>query len=64
MSTTEERVAKLEQENKSQNKLIDTICSDIKDIKRTLLARPSWSVTVILTMLSTLCCGLIVYIIK
>jgi len=64
MPTTEERVAKLEQENMNQNKIIDTICSDIKDIKRTLLARPSWSVTVILTMLSTLCCGLIVYIIK
>jgi len=58
-----ERVAKLEQENISQNNLIETICSDINDIKETLLSRPSWSVSLVLTALSTICCGLIVYIV-
>ena len=59
----DQRVARLEEQNKGQDKLIDNICSDIREIKKTLLARPSWSVTIILSMLCTLCCGLIVYII-
>ena len=59
----DQRVARLEEQNKGQDKLIEIICSDIKDIKKTLLARPSWAVTIILTGLCTLCCGLIVYII-
>jgi len=59
----DQRVARLEEQNKGQDKLIEIICSDIKDIKKTLLARPSWAVTIILTGLCTLCCGLIVYIV-
>ena len=62
-NTIDQRVARLEEQNKGQDKLIEIICSDIKDIKKTLLARPSWAVTIILTGLCTLCCGLIVYIV-
>jgi len=59
----DQRVARLEEQNKGQDKLIDNICCDIREIKKTLLARPSWAVTIILTGLCTLCCGLIVYIV-
>jgi len=52
-----ERVARLEEGFKN-------VCQDIKDIKNKLLGRPSWSVTVILSILSTLSVGLIVFIIS
>ena len=51
-----ERIARLEQG-------FETVCQDITEIKNKLLGRPSWSVTVILSLLMTLSTGLIVYII-
>ena len=50
-----ERVATLEQG-------FETICQDIKDIKSTLLGRPSWSVLVIISVLTTLSTSLAIYI--
>ena len=51
-----ERVARLEQG-------FETVCQDIKDIKNKLLGRPSWAVTIILSMLTTLSASLIIFII-
>lgn len=41
-----------------------TVSDDIKDIKDNLLKRPSWPVTVIITILSSLCVGLIIFVVK
>ena len=59
----EERVGILENENQTQGQDITNMSEDIKEIKDTLLRRPSWAVTVIITILSTLCAGLIVGIV-
>lgn len=59
----EERVGILENENRTQGQDITNMSEDIKEIKDTLLRRPSWAVTVIITILSTLCAGLIVGIV-
>jgi wobble nucleotide-excising tRNase len=56
----EERVATLESENKNQETEIKQMSGDIKEIKDTLLKRPSWAVTIVITILSTLCASLIV----
>ena len=59
----EERVATVETDNINQDKQIKGMALDIKEIKDILLKRPSWAVTVIITILSTLCAGLIVGIV-
>ena len=59
----EERVATVETDNINQGKQIKGMALDIKEIKDILLKRPSWAVTVIITILSTLCAGLIVGIV-
>ena len=59
----EERVATVESDNINQGKQIKGMAIDIKEIKDILLKRPSWAVTVIITILSTLCAGLIVGIV-
>ena len=59
----EERVATVETDNINQGKQIKGMAIDIKEIKDILLKRPSWAVTVIITILSTLCAGLIVGIV-
>ena len=41
--------------------LVD-IRGDLKDVKVLLNSRPSWSVTIIISLLSTICASLIVYI--
>jgi tetrahydromethanopterin S-methyltransferase subunit F len=60
MKTIEERVGIIERDNEAQDNQIKQIFDDIRDIKETLLRRPSWAVTVIITILSTICAGLIV----
>ena len=57
-----ERVAKLEQENKGQNysivelkKVIIEIRKEINEIKEKLLGRPSWLVMLIISTLLTVC---------
>ena len=56
MAELNERVATLEQSQK-------TMCKDIREIKDTLLGRPSWAVSFVITFLSTVSCSLIIYII-
>ena len=56
MPEINERVATLEQAQR-------TICKDIKEIKNKLLGRPSWAVSVIITLLTTIACSSIIYII-
>ena len=51
-----ERVASLEEG-------FTNVCQDIKEIKDKLLGRPSWAVSVIITLLTTLCVGLMVYVV-
>jgi hypothetical protein len=63
IKSIEERVATIEADNINQGKQIKGMAIDIKEIKDILLKRPSWAVTVIITILSTLCAGLIVGIV-
>jgi hypothetical protein len=62
MPTENERLATLEAKVCQHEKLINDMCGDIKDIKDNLLKRPSWAVVVIITLLSTVCTGLIVFV--
>jgi hypothetical protein len=57
-----ERVATLEQSDKTKTKQIDTLCTDVKEIKEKLLGRPSWFVIMIIAGLSSICSSLISYI--
>lgn len=56
-----ERVSALEQGFTDMCKTIQTTCDSVDLIKTKLLSRPSWAVTVIITLLTTITCGLIVY---
>ena len=60
--TLEERLATVEADNINQGNQIEIMANDIKEIKDKLLGRPSWSVTLIITSLMTICSGLIVFI--
>lgn len=61
-ATLQERVACLETNDKQRCLDIIDIKTDIRDIKDNLLRRPSWAVSVVITVLSTICVGLIVFI--
>lgn len=58
-----ERLATLEANDKQRWFDISEIRDDIKDIKDNLLKRPSWSVSIIITMLSTICVWLLVFVV-
>lgn len=57
-----ERLATLEANDKQKWYEISEIRDDIKDIKDNLLKRPSWSVSIVITMLSTICVWLLVFV--
>lgn len=57
-----ERLATLEANDKQKWSDISEIRDDIKDIKDNLLKRPSWSVSIVITMLSTICVWLLVFV--
>ncbi len=57
-----EKIAKHDQKLISHDKLIDTLLSDVKEIKEKLLGRPSWIVMAIITGLASLSSALIVYL--
>ena len=57
-----ERVATLEQFQSTQEKMNKTMAQDIKDIKEKLLGRPTWSIMLLISGLSTLSGSLIVYL--
>lgn len=58
-----ERLATLEANDKQKWFDISEIRDDIKDIKDNLLKRPSWSVSIVITMLSTICVWLLVFVV-
>ncbi len=58
-----ERLATLEANDKQKWFDISEIRDDIKDIKDNLLNRPSWSVSIVITMLSTICVWLLVFVV-
>lgn len=62
--TDKERIIKLETEIAQQKLDICSIIADIREIKDKLLGRPSWSVSIIITVLSTLCVSLTILILK
>lgn len=57
-----ERLATLEANDKQKWCEISEIRDDIKDIKDNLLKRPSWSVSIVITILSTICVWLLVFV--
>jgi hypothetical protein len=57
--TPETRLIVLEQARKTSDRLIETLQQDIKEIKDKLLGRPSWPVTIIITILTAVCVGLL-----
>jgi hypothetical protein len=63
MSTNDERLATLEAQFCEHDKVITLMGSDIREIKDKLMRRPSWAVSVIITLLTGLCVGLSVFII-
>jgi len=53
-------IATLKEFKSSTEDCIKIMQSDIQDIKKTLLGRPSWFVVVVITFLSTLSVGCII----
>jgi len=62
MPNDQERLAALEARIDSHDDAIKTMCSDIKDIKDNLLKRPSWVVSIIITILVGICSSLLVFV--
>ena len=62
MSSEQERLTALETNDKNQDACIKQMAEDIKEIKDKLLLRPSWSVSAIITLLTGICVGLIVFV--
>lgn len=58
----EHRLTSLEKVQEIQGKKIDHMEIDIKDIVKMLSARPTWLVTGLVTILTTVTSGLIVYV--
>lgn len=62
--TESERLTALETRDEQREKDICEIFSEIRLIKDKLLQRPSWTVTIILTFLSSLSVSLIIILLK
>ena len=62
--TDKERIIKLETRIDNQEQHICKILEDIREIKDKLLGRPSWTVSIIITFLFTLCASLIIINLK
>jgi hypothetical protein len=58
----EHRLTSLEKEQEIQGKKINHIEIDIKDIVKMLSTRPTWLITCLVTVLTTVMAGLIVYV--
>lgn len=59
----EHRLTLLEKEQEIQGKKINHIEIDIKDIVKMLSSRPTWLITCLVTILTTVTSGLIVYVV-
>jgi len=55
------QISSLETMVDSHEKTIVVMAGDIKDIKDNLLKRPSWSVSIIISLLLAACVGLLVH---
>jgi len=62
MASEEAKIANLEARVVNLEKSQLSMASDIKDIKDNLLKRPSWAVSVIISLLIAICTGLTVYV--
>jgi len=62
MANDQERLASLEARIDSHDDAIKIMGSDIKDIKDNLLKRPSWAVSIIITILVGICSSLLVFV--
>ncbi|KIL38294.1 hypothetical protein SD70_27140 [Gordoniibacillus kamchatkensis] len=60
--TLEHRLTSLEKEQEAQGKRIGAIEGEIKDIVKLLSARPTWLITSLITILTTVTASLIVYV--
>lgn len=54
----------LELHEKKQNDSLKEIHQQLKEINDKLSGRPSWPVSIIITVLSSLCAGLLTYLIR
>ena len=62
MANDQERLASLEARIDGHDDAIKDMSSDIKDIKDNLLKRPSWAVSIIITILVGICSSLLVFV--
>jgi len=62
MANDQERIASLEARTNGHDKAIEDMATDIKDIKDNLLKRPSWAVSIIISLLIAICTGLTVFV--
>jgi len=60
--TNDERIVRLETTIDQHQKAIDEFGRDVKEIKEKLLLRPSWAVTVILSLLLAICSAETVFV--
>lgn len=59
----DERIQDLEDWKCSQDEILKDINKKIEKITKSLDARPSWAVTIVLTILATICGSMTLYII-
>ena len=62
MASEEAKVADLGARVVNLEKSQLTMAGDIKEIKDNLLLRPSWAVSIIITILVSICTGLTIYV--
>lgn len=62
--TLETRVALTEQSIKTHEGILNNLTDDVKEIKDKLMGRPTWAVSIIITILTGLCIGLAVNQVK
>jgi hypothetical protein len=60
MQSLDERVSVLESQMNDTRSDIRAIMEELKDLANQLVGRPSWMVTIIITILSSACVGLMV----
>lgn len=59
----DERLADLEEWRDKQNEALDDIRKELKKLSQTYFNRPTWAVTVLIGILSTVCGSMAVFIV-
>jgi len=62
--TDSEKIIVLETKVEQQEKINCQMAADIKEIKDKLIGRPSWAVSITISVLLSLCVSLIILILK